>query len=123
MSGYHDEGPPLFVAVFREHPLGPRRFVKDLKHTLSEYAAPWWFKGTEEDRVEHFAWALHHEQYHYSCADIRNADLWNMDSADAIQRAILDKYAPVTFIEVVFAYSDKDEHGWQSYWIEEKPVG
>lgn len=117
-----DRDAPMYVAVFRDHPLGLRRFTKDFKHNLSEYNAPWWTKGTEEQRVEHFAWALNHNQYHYSTDDIRRADLWYQDGRDAYDLAILEKYAPVEFLEVVFAHSEKDAEGWQTYWVEEKGV-
>lgn len=116
------DNPKMYVAVFNEHPLGPRRFVKDFRHNLSKFNSPWWEEVNEAGRVAHFAWALNHHQYHYSTDDIRNAGLWSQDEFDAYDRAILEKYAPVTFIEVVFALSEQDEHGWQTCWLTEKSV-
>lgn len=114
------EDRPLYVAVFREHPLGPRRFTKDFKYNLTLHNKAWWGPASDQKRREHFAWALNHEQYHYSTDDIRKADMWYLDSSDAEDRAILEQYAPVDYIEVELVYSEKDEQGWQTFWMQEK---
>lgn len=93
----------MYVAVFKNHPLGANRYVKDFKRNLASYNAPWWATASEDQRKKHFEWSLNHKQYHYSTLDINNADLWQGNSKeDEEDRDILEKYAPVEYIEVEF---------------------
>lgn len=94
----------LYVAKFKNHPLGPDRFVKDFKYNLSQWNSPWWFTATEEEKIAHFEWALNHHQYHYSTDDINKADLW--DSKECDDKLTLAKYAPVEYIEVQLKLED-----------------
>jgi len=90
----------LYVAKFKSHPKGPNRYAKDFIDNLSSWNSPWWDNSSEEQRLNHFEWALNHEQYHYSTDDINKADIWT-DNRNTRDKDILAKYAPVDFLEVI----------------------
>ena len=116
------EQAPRYVAVFRDHPLGPGRYVKDFWRNLGDWNAPWWKTADEEQRLRHFEWSLNHHQYHYSTADLNLADCWDIE-ADKEDLAILEKYAPVDLIEVEMRFTEKDANGWQQwYWVIKEPA-
>jgi hypothetical protein len=90
----------LYVAKFRSHPLGGDRYAKDFKYNLTLLNKEMWDRSDEAARLKHMEWSLNHAQFHYSTANMQQADLWECDKYDAEARAILEKYAPVDFISV-----------------------
>lgn len=119
------ENAPIFVAVFRDHPLGPNRYVKDFWRNLTISNKAWWEKADEAALQRHFEWALNHHQYHYSTSNLDDADSWkpDVDKMDAADLAILEKYAPIDLVEVELRTTEKDANGWQRvYWVLKESV-
>jgi hypothetical protein len=115
------EDTPLYVAVFRDHPLGTGRYTKDFRRNLTGWQGrQWWSVADTEARQQHFVWALSHEQYHYSTDDLNKADFWGCNDEDAEDRAILEQYAPVDFIEVEIKHTPPGEDGWSQWYLEIK---
>lgn len=91
------EDKKIYVAVFKNHPLGPNRYVQAFRGMSNN---SWYKSATHQQKKDHFNWALGHKQYNYSTTDMNQADFFHLDQTDLDDRLVLESYAPVDFMEV-----------------------
>lgn len=83
----------LFVARFKNHPLGGGRFMKDFLHTTRGQV--WWDRHGVEDRREEVDFMLFHPLYHYSTDNINMAETFYERDKDDIRPYLDVEFIPV----------------------------